>query len=164
PDKQRIVNVGRTPVPCRGTGDLHSVQQNLAEGKNDKTVTFIKIKRFRQDVKVYGTGDFLSGRSYSQLLSLAQEATEWALVQEDRPNCAIILPRVNAFHWGELLFFFEMATAFEGELLNVNAFDQPGVEAYKQYMYYKLGKPGITKETAARIAGNPLLKKARFIF
>ena len=58
------------------------------------------------------------------------------------------MPEINAYTWGELLFFFEMATAYEGELLNINAFNQPGVESYKNYMFYKLKKPGIKKETA----------------
>ena len=72
-------------VPSRGTNDLHSIQQNNIEGENDKTVTFIRVERFPQDIKVSGTGDFLEGKYYSKLLSIAQEATEWALVR-DRPG------------------------------------------------------------------------------
>jgi len=53
-----------------------------------------------------------------------------------------------------------MATAFEGELLNINAFDQPGVEGYKNYMYYKLGKPGLPSDIERDIRENPLVKKA----
>jgi glucose-6-phosphate isomerase len=97
-------------------------------------------------------------------MRLAQEATEWALVAEGRPNCTIIMPEVNAYNWGSLLFFFEMATAFEGELQNINAFDQPGVEGYKNYMYYKLGKPGLAKEISAEIENKPLVKKAEYIY
>jgi len=162
-DKNKIVNCGRTPVPCRGTADLHSVQQNLVEGQNNKTVTFIKVEKFKKDLQVIGTGDFLSGKSYSRLLSLAQEATEWALVSEQRPNCTIVIPELNAFYWGQLLYFFQMATAFEGELLNVNAFDQPGVESYKQYMYCKLKKPQAQEEIADKIKKHPLLKKKKLI-
>lgn len=162
-DKNKAVNVGRTPVATRGTNDLHSVQQNNIEGRNDKTVTFIRVERFKSDLKVTGTGDFLSGKYYSRLLLLAQEATEWALVRESRPNCTIIMAELNAFSWGELIFFFEMATAFEGELLNINAFDQPGVEGYKNYMYYKLRKPGLSAAVARKIKKNPLVKKPRFV-
>jgi glucose-6-phosphate isomerase len=162
-DKSRAVNVGRTPVPCRGTNDLHSIQQNNIEGENNKTVTFIRVEKFKKDLTIPRTGDFLSGRKYSELIKLAQEATEWALVQENRPNCTIMMPEITPFHWGELIFFFEMATAFEGELLNVNAFDQPGVQGYKDYMYSKLGKPGMPKSVERRIERNPLKKKARFI-
>ncbi len=162
-DKSAVVNVGRTPVPSRGTNDLHSIQQNNIEGANDKTVTFIKIEKFRNDIKVPGKGDLLSGQSYGHLLSLAQEATEWALVRGQRPNCTVIMPEVNAYHWGELLFFFEMATAFEGELLNINAFDQPGVEGYKNYMYFKLDKPGIPASITDEIKNHPLMKKDEYI-
>jgi glucose-6-phosphate isomerase len=56
-----------------------------------------------------------------------------------------------------------MATAFEGELLGVNAFDQPGVEGYKNYMYYRLGKAGIPEQITREIKENPLLKNPRFI-
>jgi len=162
-DKNKVVNVGRTPISTRGTNDLHSVQQNNIEGENDKTVTFIRVEKFSQDIQVKGTGDFLSGNSYSRLLSLAQEATEWALVRESRPNCTIVLPELTAYYWGALIFFFEMATAFEGELLEINAFDQPGVEGYKNYMYYKLRKPGLSAVVAEDIRKHPLKKISRYI-
>jgi len=162
-DKSRAVNVGRTPVPCRGTKDLHSIQQNNVEGENDKTVTFIRVEKFKEDVRIPKGKDFLSGKRYSQLIKLAQEATEWALVRQKRPNCTIIMPEITPFHWGELIFFFEMATAFEGELLNVNAFDQPGVQGYKDYMYSKLGKPDMSRRVEREIERHPLKKRVRFI-
>ncbi|MCK9594858.1 MAG: glucose-6-phosphate isomerase [Candidatus Omnitrophica bacterium] len=162
-DRKRIVNLGRTPISTRGTNDLHSVQQNNIEGVNDKTVTFIRVENFRSDIKVPGKGDLLSGKAYSKLLGLAQEATEWAMVRNQRPNCTIILPEVTPFFWGQLLFFFEMATAFEGELLNINAFDQPGVEGYKNYMYYKLRKPGLSRDISSEIEKYPLVKRSRLI-
>jgi glucose-6-phosphate isomerase len=162
-DTDLIANVGRTPVSSRGTNDLHSIQQNNIEGENDKVLTFIRINRFRHDIKVPGSGDILSGQKYSRLLALAQEATEWALVAEHRPNCTIVMPEISAYTWGSLIFFFEMATAFEGELLNINAFDQPGVEGYKNYMYYKLGKPGLSAQIARNINKNPLIKKTKYI-
>ncbi len=160
---RKPIYVGRTPISTRGTNDLHSVQQNNIEGQNDKAVTFIRVKKFPHDLKVRGTNDFLSGKDYSQLLSTAQEATEWALVRESRPNCTIILPELTPFYWGAMLFFFEMATAFEGELLNINAFDQPGVEGYKNYMYYKLRKPGLSEAISGDIRKHPLKKIARYI-
>lgn len=159
----RTVNVGRTPVSARGTNDLHSIQQNNIEGENNKAITFIKIENFEDDITIPGAGDLLSGKAYSLLLSLAEEATEWALVRQSRPNCAILVPRICPFHWGEIIFFFEMATAYEGELLNVNAYDQPGVEGYKNYMYYKLAKPGIPEDVAREIRKNPLKKIRKYL-
>ncbi|MCX5714274.1 MAG: hypothetical protein NT033_05595 [Candidatus Omnitrophica bacterium] len=163
-DKKHIVNVGRTPIiAARGTNDLHSIQQNNIEGENNKSVTFIKVEEFGQELKAIGTGDFLEGKKFSQLLSLAEEATEWALVKDQRPNCTIMLPKINPYYWGGLILFFELATAYEGELLDVNAFDQPGVEGYKNYMYYRLGKPGLPKEITLEIKKRPLIKNPKFI-
>jgi len=121
------------------------------------------IEKFNKELKIPGKNDILSGRSFSELIKLAQEATEWALVKAARPNCTIIMPQVSPYYWGALLFFFEVATAFEGELLSVNAFDQPGVEGYKNYMYYKLGKPGISQAIAQEIQNKPLIKEKKFI-
>jgi len=162
-DKDNLFNEGRTPISAFGTNDLHSIQQNNVEGENNKVVTFIRVEKFRTDLSIPGSGDLLSGKKFSRLMQLAQEATEWALASENRPNCTIIMPEVSPYNWGALLFFFEMATAFEGELQNVNAFDQPGVEGYKNYMYYKLGKSGIPPAVAEAIKNKPLIKDPKFI-
>ncbi len=161
--KNSLFNLGRTPISAAGTNDLHSIQQNNVEGQNNKVVTFMRVEKFKTDLKIPGKGDLLSGKSFCQLMQLAQEATEWALVSQNRPNCTIIIPEVSAYNWGALLFFFQMATAFEGELVNVNAFDQPGVEGYKNYMYYKLGKPGIPAAVTEEINNKPLIKDSRYI-
>jgi len=162
-DVDSIVNVGRTPLSARGTNDLHSIQQNNIEGENNKVCTFIRVEKFNSDIKIPGEDDILAGEKYSGLINLAQEATEWALVRESRPNCTISIPRVSPYNWGALLYFFEMATAFEGELLNVNAFDQPGVEGYKNYMYFKLNKAGMPEGISKAIKNNPLVKTPKLI-
>lgn len=139
----KVVNVGRTPIPSVGTTDLHSTQQNNVEGEYNKVITFLKVEKSRRDVKVpKASGDFLIGKPLSLLINTAEEGTEWALVNEKRPNCTIIVPEVSEYYIGQLIYFFEMATAFEGELLGVNTYDQPGVESYKKYMFAMLGKPG----------------------
>jgi glucose-6-phosphate isomerase len=162
-DKENLFSRGRTPISAAGTNDLHSIQQNNVEGENNKVVTFIRVEKFKTDLKIPGRNDLLAGKSFSQLMKLAQEATEWALVREERPNCTIVMPELNAFNWGALLFFFEMATAFEGELQNVNAFNQPGVEGYKNYMYYKLGKPRVSADIVEEIKNHPLAKNPDLI-
>ena len=159
----KVVNTGRTPISARGTNDLHSIQQNNIEGVNNKVLTFIKVNKFKKDLIIPDTKDFLAGKKYSLLLSVAQEGTEWALTSENRPNCTITMPEINAYTWGELLFFFEMATAYEGELLNINAFNQPGVESYKNYMFYKLKKPGLKPEVAKEIESNTVVKKKGYM-
>ncbi|OIO37119.1 MAG: hypothetical protein AUJ75_04755 [Candidatus Omnitrophica bacterium CG1_02_49_10] len=162
-DKSRIVNAGRTPVATRGTNDLHSIHQNNVEGANDKTVTFIRVEKFDTDIRLPGDEGFLSNKAYSKLLAVAGEATAWSLVKERRPNCTIIMPEITPYNWGGLIFFFEMATAFEGELLDINAYDQPGVESYKDYMYYKLRKGGISEAIADTVKRHPLIKKKAFV-
>lgn len=163
PDAKSILNVGRTPVATRGTTDLHSIQQNNVEGENNKAITMIRVERFRNDIRLPKSDGILAGKNFGELLKLAQEATEWALTRDQRPNCTITVPEVNASVWGALLYFFEMATAFEGELLNVNAFDQPGVESYKNYMYYKLAKPGIPQAVADEIEKHPVKRDQKYI-
>ena len=79
-----------------------------------------------------------------------------------RPSHTITLPAVNAFTIGELLFLFEMETAFAGELLRINAFDQPGVEGGKQATYALLGKRGYD-EKRAELAAMPAKKKEYII-
>lgn len=69
-------------------------------------------------------------------------ATEYALLKAKRLNRTITLPEVNEFTIGQLLYFLELETAFMGELLNINAFDQPGVEEGKNATYAILGRPG----------------------
>jgi len=162
-DLKRVKHVGRSPIPCRGTNDLHSIQQDNVEGENNKTITFMRVDKFRRDIKIPQEGGIIGGKHFVEMLSLAQEATEWALVQAQRPNCTIVLPEVSPYVWGGLLFFFELAVAFEGELMGINAFDQPGVESYKNYMYYKLKKPGLSAEISESIRKNPLVKKAKHI-
>lgn len=162
-DPQRIVNAGRTPIPSRGTTDLHSIQQNNVEGENNKTITMIRVETFKDDIYVPKSEGILSSQPFSKLLSLACEATEWALTRNERPSCTITLKELNPSTWGGLLYFFEMATAYEGELLSINAFDQPGVESYKNYMYLKLRKPGISAEVAREIEEHPVVKKQEFI-
>jgi glucose-6-phosphate isomerase len=164
-DTGSVVHAGRTPISARGTNDLHSIQQNNIEGMNNKAVTFIRVEKFNNEIKIpfVKKEDILAGKKFSELIKLAQEATEWALIRESRPNCTIIMPEVSSYYWGALLFFFEAATAFEGELLGVNAFDQPGVEGYKNYMYYKLGKPGLSEQITDEIKNTPLVKNPKFI-
>ncbi len=163
-DKRRILNLGRTPLATRGTNDLHSIHQNNVEGENNKTITFIRVENFKKDLRTpVRRQDFLSGRSYSELMLLAQEATAWSLTKEKRPNSVITLAEVSPRNWGGLIYFFEMATALEGELLNVNAFDQPGVEGYKNYMYDRLGKPGMPRSIGQEINAHRLIKKGAFI-
>lgn len=142
------VFAGQTPVKALGVTDQHSQVQLYTEGPFDKVVVLLGVEEYKttltipklyQDIPSLG---FLGGVTQNQLIQTEQMATEYALLKSGRPNLTITLPRVNEFMLGQLLYFFEVATAFTGELLQINAFDQPGVEEGKNATYAMFGRPG----------------------
>lgn len=142
------VYVGSTPVKALGATDQHSQVQLYAEGPFDKIITFIGVDKFKKSItipKIYEDMPslaFLGGVTQDDLIKTEQIATEYALLKAGKPNMTITLPEVNENTLGQLLYFFEVATAFTGELLNINAFDQPGVEEGKDATYAYFGRPG----------------------
>lgn len=142
------VFVGQTPVKALGVTDQHSQVQLYTEGPFDKVVTFLGVGEYRSQVNIpEGYEDipavsFLGGHTLNQLIHAEQVATEYALLKANRLSRTITLPQVNAFTVGQLLYFMEVETAFAGELLNIDAFDQPGVEEGKNATYALLGRPG----------------------
>ena len=142
------VNAGQTPVKALGVTDQHSQVQLYAEGPYDKVVTFLAVGKYRKEVVISeGCKDipdvnFLCGHTLNELISAERVATEYALTVKKRMNHTIILPEINAFTIGELICYFEMQTAFEGEFLNINTYNQPGVENGKNATYALLGRKG----------------------
>lgn len=143
---------GQTPVKAVGTTDQHSQLQLYTEGPHDKVITFIAVDEYRTQIpipKVYADKpdiSFLGGHSFNDLIKYEQFATAAALKDAGRMNKTIILPKINAFTVGQLLYMLEVETAFVGELLRVNAFDQPGVEAGKKATLALMGKPGYEEQ------------------
>jgi len=163
-DLEKRVNRGRTPVPARGTNDLHSIQQNNISGENNKTLTLVEVQDFGIDLEIPQlSGELLAGKKFSHLMTLAVRATEWALMRAEKPNMTVIMPVVSPYTWAQLLYFFEIATTYEGEFLDVYAFHQPGVEGYKNYMYKYLGKTGLKREITEEIDNHPLKKMDKYI-
>ena len=80
---------------------------------------------------------------------MAELGTQIAHVDGGVPNIKIELPKLNEYHLGELLYFFEKACGISGYMMGINPFDQPGVEAYKKNMFALLQKPGYEAESAA---------------
>lgn len=144
----RIVNAGQTPVKSLGVTDQHSQVQLYTEGPYDKVVTLLAVDKYRSEVVIadgcYDIPDvhFLCGHTMNELITAERSATEYALTAKGRMNHTIYLPEINAFTIGELIYFFEMETAFAGELLNVNTYNQPGVENGKNATYALLGRKG----------------------
>ncbi|HWS28482.1 MAG TPA: glucose-6-phosphate isomerase [Clostridia bacterium] len=148
------VNCGQTPVKALGVTDQHSQVQLYTEGPFDKVITFLRVGEFRQSVVIPRAFDelpdvaFLSGHSFNELIESEQRATEYAVMKSGHMSKTITVPEVNAFTVGQLIYIFEMQTAFAGELLSINAFDQPGVEEGKNATYALLGKPGYEQKKA----------------
>jgi glucose-6-phosphate isomerase len=143
-----VVNAGQTPVKALGVTDQHSQVQLYTEGPFDKIIVLIGVDEFKGTItipKIYSdmpSLGFLGGITQNKLIETEMLATEYALLKSGKPSMRITLPKVNEFTLGQLLYFFEVATGFSGELLNINAFDQPGVEEGKNATYAFFGRPG----------------------
>lgn len=147
-------HAGQTPVKALGVTDQHSQVQLYTEGPFDKIITFLGVEKFRSKVAIplryedIHDVSFLSGHSLNELLQTEQHATEYAVMKSGHLSETITLPEVNAFTIGELLYMFEVMTAFTGELLDIDTFNQPGVEEGKNATYAMLGKPGYDEKRA----------------
>ena len=144
-DKEgNVVNYGRTPLVAVGTTDMHSQTQQHQEGALDKVVQFIKIAKWDNDLvipNVFPNTQKLadiSGVTMSEALEVARQSNADALASDGRYSACFTLPELNEYHLGALLYMLAMSVAYEGELSNVDAFNQPGVEAYKRIMGPKL--------------------------
>jgi glucose-6-phosphate isomerase len=141
-------HVGPTPIAALGATDQHAQVQLFMEGPANKTVTFIAVRERGTDVTIptlhRDVADlaYLGGHSLGELIAIEQRATAGALAVRGRPNMTITLDRVDAPSIGALLMMLEIATAYAGELYEINAFDQPGVELGKRFAYALLGRPG----------------------
>ncbi|MBQ3219830.1 MAG: glucose-6-phosphate isomerase, partial [Clostridia bacterium] len=154
------VYVGQTPVKALGVTDQHSQVQLYREGPFDKVITLIAVENYRKTVdisdgcKEIPDVSFLCGHTMNELITAERKATEYALTTAHRLNYTITLPEVNAFTIGELLYMFEMETAFAGAMLNINTFNQPGVEGGKNATYALFGRKGY-EDTKKEMDGAP---------
>jgi glucose-6-phosphate isomerase len=130
------------------TTDLHSMGQWIQEGERSIFETVISIAQAKYKVEIpFDAQDldglnFLAGQRVDHVNKMAERGTQQAHVDGGVPNIRIELPKLDAHNLGQLLYFFERACGISGYLLNVNPFDQPGVEAYKKNMFKLLNKPG----------------------
>ena len=122
------VFVGPTPVKAKGVTDQHSQLQLYTEGPQDKLITLLSVDKLTS-VKIPEIGDFVfSGRDLRELFRAEEIGTKLSLLEAHRPVLSIKMPEVNAFFLGQLILMLEVATAIYGEMLGINAFNQPGVE------------------------------------
>lgn len=148
--KQRhsAFHVGLTPIGLIGPKDQHSFLQLIMEGTRDKSVTFIQIDDFEDTLCIPDTTldhletlDTLNTLNFSKLINMQCNSVREALLKEDNiPIDNIIIPKVNAENIGGLIFYYELLTSLVGELIDVNTYDQPGVEVAKKILKVQLDK------------------------
>ena len=133
-------NQGLTPIGLLGPVDQHSFLQLIVEGKRDKTVTFIKIKDFKDDTKITPVTleglenlDYINGLNFKELINLQADATIASVKEykKDIPIDLIEIEEISEFEIGKLLFYYELLTSIVGKFLRINTYDQPGVEGGK---------------------------------
>ncbi len=146
---------GIFPAGLGFTTDLHSMGQYIQDGLKNVFETVITVGKSRKTINIPGDDENLDGLNYlvdqglDHVNATAARATMMAHVDGAVPNLEIHIPVIDAHNLGELIYFFEMACAISGYILDVNPFDQPGVESYKRNMFALLGKPGLEKEAKA---------------
>ena len=139
---------GLFPASVEFTADLHSMGQYIQQGERLMFETVVRFETARGEIVIPHDPDnvdglnFLAGKPLSFVADQALRGVTLAHVDGGVPNILLTLPRRDAASVGELIYFFEYACGLSGYLLEVNPFDQPGVEAYKNNMYALLGKPG----------------------
>ena len=146
---------GLFPASVDLTTDLHSMGQWIQEGERSIFETVISVQTpehsllFPSDDENLDGLNFLAGKRVDEVNKMAELGTQLAHVDGGVPNIRIAIDRLDAYHLGQLIYFFELGCGIHCNLLGVNAFNQPGVEAYKKNMFALLGKPGYEKETEA---------------
>ena len=142
---------GIFPTTLSYSADLHSLGQYMQEGRRDLFETFLEVKHGEQGfVLTEEDGDadglnYLAGKELDELNKVAAEATRQAHVSGGVPVVTLTMPAVDEVSLGALVYFFEAACAMSAFSMGVNPFDQPGVEAYKNEMFRRLGRPGYNK-------------------
>jgi glucose-6-phosphate isomerase len=137
---------GLLPMTLEYTTDLHALGQYVQQGQRILLETFlISEAGGGPTVPVDPTNadqlNYLAGKTVSEINRVAYEGTRAAHADGGVPVATVFLPSISTESIGALLYFFEHAVAVSGHLLEVNPFDQPGVEAYKNEMFKRLGKP-----------------------
>ena len=146
---------GIFPASCDFTTDLHSMGQWIQEGERTIFETVISIEKpnrellFPSDEENLDGLNFLAGKRVDEVNKMAELGTRLAHVDGGVPNIRIAVPELNEYYIGQLIYFFEIGCGISGNVLGVNPFNQPGVEAYKKNMFALLNKPGYEAESKA---------------
>ncbi len=142
------LHVGLTPVGLIGPTDQHSFLQLIVDGKRDKTVTVIKVKDFEHGVRIPEVSlpaleklDMLNGIDFADLINMQADAMIESLESlEFIPLDVIEIENISEKTIGELMYYYELLTALVAQMLDINAYDQPGVEMGKIILKEKMNK------------------------
>jgi len=146
---------GIFPASVDFTTDLHSMGQWIQDGERTIFETVISIEQpnrtllFPADEENLDGLNFLAGKRVDEVNKMAELGTRLAHVDGGVPNIRLSVPTLNEFYLGQMIYFFEIACGISGNVLGVNPFNQPGVEAYKKNMFALLDKPGYEAESKA---------------
>ena len=146
---------GIFPASCDFTTDLHSMGQWIQEGERSIFETVISVEKpnrtmlFPEDEENLDGLNFLAGKRVDEVNKMAELGTRLAHVDGGVPNMRLSVPELNEYYLGQMIYFFEIACGISGNVLGVNPFNQPGVEAYKKNMFALLDKPGYEAESKA---------------
>ncbi|MDO4949823.1 MAG: glucose-6-phosphate isomerase [Bacteroidales bacterium] len=138
--------------------DLHSMGQWIQQGERTIFETVVSIENPDHKLEVPFDEEnldglnFLAGKRVDEVNKMAELGTQLAHVDGGVPNMRISVPQLNEYYLGQLIYFFEKACGISGYILDVNPFNQPGVEAYKKNMFALLNKPGYEAESKAILA------------
>lgn len=140
-------SVGMTPIGLIGAVDQHSFLQLVIEGPKDKTVTFINVDDFENDLTIPNISlkhiektDFINGRTFNELINAQCDATRQSLVDNGVPTDGITISRIDEENIGAMIIYYELLTSLIGSMLKINTYDQPGVELGKIILYENLQK------------------------
>jgi glucose-6-phosphate isomerase len=145
---------GIFPASVTFSTDLHSMGQYIQDGLRNLFETVISVEKSNHELRIPMENEdldqlnYIAGKRISEVNHKAELGTVLAHEDGGVPNLRIVIPEVSEKVLGELIYFFEMACAVSGYMLDVNPFDQPGVEAYKKNMFALLGKKGFEEQTA----------------
>lgn len=135
--------------------DLHSMGQWIQEGERSIYETVVSIESPEHELRVPTDEEnldglnFLAGKRVDEINKMAELGTQLAHVDGGVPNMRISVPKLDEYYLGQLIYFFEKACGISGYILDINPFNQPGVEAYKKNMFALLNKPGYEEASKA---------------
>ncbi len=146
---------GIFPASVDFTTDLHSMGQWIQDGERTIFETVLSVAKSDNEVRIpvdeanLDGLNYIAGKRIDEVNKMAELGTRLAHVDGGVPNLQVVLPEISENVLGQLIYFFEAACGISGYILDVNPFNQPGVEAYKKNMFALLEKPGYEEATAA---------------